>query len=153
MNFEKYFDFLKELTAELKNLTELQKSKLKAIEEHSLDALNDCIKKEQAISLKMRGIEQKRVKLLNELGLSGTKMADISQKCPAQHKENVEKQVEATMSAYDEYKSIQTKATAEIARNMKFVETSLAHRGYVLENDEQDVPTPTHKTQPTDFKV
>ena len=60
MNTENLLHFLSELQQELDRLTQLQPQKIDAVRAHDLDVLNDCMKQEQAISLSLRGLEQKR---------------------------------------------------------------------------------------------
>lgn len=71
MDVSALIEFLESLDREIHLLTELQSQKLEAVHAHDLERLNDCIKQEQATSLSLRGMEQKRSKLLAGLGLSG----------------------------------------------------------------------------------
>ena len=69
MDYTTYQQLLEELGGELEQLITIQNQKIQAVRAHDLDQLNDCMKQEQAISLALRGLEQRRDKLVQELGL------------------------------------------------------------------------------------
>ncbi len=154
MNFENYLEFLNGLHSELLKLTELQQKKIDSIEKHNLEELDVCIKQEQAVSLVMRGLEQKRKKLLSGLNLQGTTMSQMVEKCPAEFKQQTEENVAKTLEAYAAYTKLQEKVAKILKRNMEIVETSLASRGYVLEQDEgEDILPGTQQKAKTDVKA
>ena len=77
MDIDILLHFFTELQQELERLTQLQRQKIDAVRAHDLDVLNDCMKQEQVISLSLRGLEQKREKLLQALGLSGVSLLEL----------------------------------------------------------------------------
>ncbi|MDF2838895.1 MAG: hypothetical protein K0S60_598 [Evtepia sp.] len=69
VDYQGYFAFLRELTKTLSHLTEVEQRKTLAVRQDDLDALNECMKQEQAFSLSLRGYDQKRQAALIGLNL------------------------------------------------------------------------------------
>ena len=65
------------LTQQLEQLTELAKRKTITVRKNDLLALDQILKEEQAIALSLRGLEQKRVTLLQQLGLQNIPLSDL----------------------------------------------------------------------------
>ena len=61
-------ELMKEYIKLFEQFQKLENEKLKAVEENNLVVLEQCINKEQAFSLALRGIEQKREKLQEKNG-------------------------------------------------------------------------------------
>ncbi len=152
MDFNNYASFLTSLCAELESLTIIQKQKAVAIETHSVQGIDECIKKEQAASLKMRGLEQQRIKVLNELGLTGTKMEQMEDKCPDEYKNKIKELVEKTTQTYNDFSKEQAKVKQLIHRNLNIVETSLKSRGVMLNEEDFDLPKKNTNNK-TDIKI
>ena len=70
VDFSEYLNFLEELEHTLQQLVDVEQKKSAAVSARDLDALNDCMKREQAFSMTLKGFEQKRARLLAALGLS-----------------------------------------------------------------------------------
>ena len=71
------YDLLKESTQLYSRLLELEHEKYDAVIKADIETLDDIVSKEQAYYMKMRGDEQKREKLLKEMGFSGKTMREI----------------------------------------------------------------------------
>ena len=78
VDFSEYLNFLEELEHTLQQLVDVEQKKSAAVSARDLDALNDCMKREQAFSMTLKGFEQKRARLLAALGLE-----DVSGSFPA----------------------------------------------------------------------
>lgn len=111
--FESMIKLIDELTNTLADLSQMQRQIVSAVRADNLAGLADCMKQEQAISLRLRNIEQKRLKLQDELGLKDIKLSDLPLKAP-----NVDMQIK-TRNAADkltaQYKIV--KSTSEVARS------------------------------------
>lgn len=68
VDFSEYLNFLEELEHTLQQLVDVEQKKAAAVSARDLDALNDCMKREQAFSMTLKGFEQKRARLLAALG-------------------------------------------------------------------------------------
>lgn len=64
----------------------LEEEKRKAASESNLAALEDCMTREQAIMLKLRGLEQKRENVLKQNGWEGKTFREIIDIAPAEKK-------------------------------------------------------------------
>ena len=69
MNYTDCLALLEQLSQVFGQLDGLEREKAAAVGARNLDALNQCIKQEQAVSLSLRGVEQKRDQLWRGLGL------------------------------------------------------------------------------------
>ena len=81
-SYQDLFEFLEKLGEKLEELTELQKEKTRAVRLDDLLAVNECMKKEQVLSLSLRGMEIQREKLLKELGLEAVPLSAMPEHCP-----------------------------------------------------------------------
>lgn len=60
----------------------LEEEKLRAVQEDDIAAVEDCMKREQAVVLKLRGLDQKREKILKENGWEGKTFRQIIEMAP-----------------------------------------------------------------------
>ena len=72
-----YLKLLDQLGGTLDKLTEIERTKTAAVTKGDLNAVEECMKQEQVMSLSLRGTEQKREKLLAQLGLSGVPLREL----------------------------------------------------------------------------
>lgn len=86
MNFEGYLQFLTKLGQQFQQLVAIEQEKLQAVTEGNLALLNDCMRKEQAASLALRGLEQQRSQWVTKLGLPAGPLSDLPNVCPAPYR-------------------------------------------------------------------
>jgi hypothetical protein len=84
---------LRELTAALEDLTRLSREKLAAVRRDDLDELNRVLNREQALSLAVRGLEQKRLADGGEHQLSRLSLDSL----PGQYPEGLQAEARATV--------------------------------------------------------
>lgn len=80
-----YLALLTSLSDTMKRLTEIEQKKTAAVCQGNLPTVEDCMKQEQVISLSLRSLEQKRTKMLAQLGLSDVLLRDLAQHSPEEH--------------------------------------------------------------------
>ena len=80
---EAYLDFLTELGALFTQLTDLEREKMTAVQAGDLDQLNSCIRREQALSLSLRGMDRKREDHAGRAGDDGRQSAPVARPLPA----------------------------------------------------------------------
>lgn len=107
-----YLELLGELTGSLDQLSELARQKTSAVSRDNLLALDEVLKQEQAMSLALRGQEQRRMKLIDKLGLANVPLTGLAERCPAQLQVQARQTVEDLQRSYAVYRS-----AAEVARN------------------------------------
>ncbi|MBR2131743.1 MAG: flagellar export chaperone FlgN [Oscillospiraceae bacterium] len=100
------------LTQQLEQLTELAKRKTITVRKNDLLALDQILKEEQAIALSLRGLEQKRVTLLQQLGLQNIPLSDLPMHAPDMLRQKTKTTVDHLKSQYQIYNS-----AAQVARN------------------------------------
>ena len=116
-SFEQYFAFLRELGRTLEQLTALTKEKTEAVHRDDLGAVNDCMKREQAISLSLRSMDVKREKMLSELGMAGVPLSGLAAHCPAELRleaRQVEEELRNQLAVYRSAAGV-ARATLEIS--------------------------------------
>ena len=94
---------MQELGEVFEKLTALTKEKTEAVHRADLGAVNDCMKREQALSLSLRSMDLKREKMLSELGLTGVPLSGLAAHCPAelrQEARQVEEQLRSRLAVY-----------------------------------------------------
>lgn len=70
-------DILKESSDLYKSFLELEYEKYDAVIKNDVDALDDIVSKEQVYYMKMRGVDQKREKLVDAIGCKGMTLKEI----------------------------------------------------------------------------
>ena len=123
------------LSDHLRQLTELAKRKTTAVRMSDLTELDKILKEEQAQSLALRGIDQKRTTLLSQFGLENVALVSLPSRFPADLQQKARDAVETLRHEYTIYQS-----AAEIARNtlecnLHEVEKFLAAAGAVSEGN------------------
>ena len=106
------FALLEKLEGELEKLTELQKEKTAAVLRDDLMGVNDCMKREQVISLSLRSMDQRREKLLSGLGLGNIPLSALPSRCPPEHRARAREVAENVRERYLVFRS-----AADVARN------------------------------------
>lgn len=139
-DFRAYLELLGSLRQELQQLTRIEQDKVSAVHAHDLAALNECMKREQAAALALRGREQQRDTLLKALGLEGVSLRELPQHCPPELKGEAAQAVEAVLRDYKLLKSVQSPARDLLERELKTVNDALEARGVSPELDEQYQP-------------
>lgn len=126
---EDYLALLDELGRSLEQLTQLAGEKNKAVLSDDLLALDEVMKQEQVISLSLRGLEQRRVKLLSQLGLTGVSLAGLANKYPAELRSQAKQTVDTLRSRYDIYRAASQSARTTLEINLHELEKIIAAHG------------------------
>lgn len=100
MNFEGYLQFLTKLGQQFQQLVAIEQEKLQAVTEGNLALLNDCMRKEQAASLALRGLEQQRSQWVTELGLPEGPLSELPKVCPAPYRAQASKVVQTVLDQF-----------------------------------------------------
>lgn len=112
IDFHSYLVFLRELTQTLTRLTEVQNKKISAVRQDDLQLLHNCMKNEQALSLKLRGYDEKRQTMLRALHLEGTQLRNLPSKAPDELRFEAKEVAEQLLRQYQLLQS-----SSEVARN------------------------------------
>lgn len=145
MEFHDYLTFLQELCQELDALCGVEQQKIAAIQACNLEALDACMKQEQAAALSLRGREQHRQKMLQALRLDGVSLADLHHHCQPQDKEQATEITQQILRSYQVLSSAQQAARTLMESNLRRIQRELDRR-------EEAQPAASRKTA-TDFRV
>lgn len=148
MEFHDYLTFLQELRQELDTLSGVEQRKIAAIQAGDLDALDACMKQEQAATLSLRGREQHRGKMLRALGLEGVALGELSRRCPPQDRAQTAEVTQQVLSSYRVLSSAQQAARTLMESNLRRIQQELDRR----EADRQYPVTDARKAT-TDFRA
>lgn len=108
---QEYLNFLETLIPVFEQLTQIAREKTDAVRRDDLVRLNDCMKKEQALSLSLKSVDKKRETMLGNMGLGGVSLANLPQHCPPALHSRAKGIVERLCNQYSVYAS-----AAEVAR-------------------------------------
>lgn len=107
-----YLTLLGRVTRALEELTGVEQEKIRAVNERDLPTVEQCMKKEQVCSLNLRGLDQKREKLMDQLGMRGVPLREIMSRCPPGAEQETKEAAEALRRQYAIFQT-----TSEASRN------------------------------------
>ena len=130
--YREYFAFMEQLGKTLDQLTELAKEKTVAVRRDDLLAVDDCMKREQALGLSLRTMDKKRDKLLAAIGLENVTLSGLAQHCPEELQQEARTAANRLRDRYDLYRSASDVARTTLECNLHQIERMMA--------DEADAP-------------
>ena len=148
MEFQDYLSFLQELSREMDTLSGVEQRKIAAIRAGDLEALDACMKQEQAAALSLRGREQHRQEMLRALGLEGVSLRELPHRCPAIDKEQTAQVSQQILRSYQVLSSAQQAARTLMESNLRHIQQELDRR----EEAHQASSAASRKTT-TDFRA
>lgn len=124
-----YLNLLKELGGTLDRLSALSQEKTAAVRRDDLIGLDEVLKQEQAMSLNLRGLELKRLKLAPQLGLEGTALSDLPQAYPEHLQDAARQAADALHESYTVYRSYADQARNTLELNLHQIDKVIAASG------------------------
>ena len=113
----------------LDRLSALARKKVDAVRRDDLMALDEVMKQEQAMTLNLRGLELKRLKLMGRLGLDGVPLDELEGRCPPELAGRARSAVDALRSSYTIYRSCADMARSLLELNLHQIEKVIAASG------------------------
>jgi hypothetical protein len=110
----------------LEQLSTLACEKVTAVRNDDLMALDSILRQEQALSLSMRGMEQRRVELLEALNLQTVPLSRLPNSYPKDMQLGARKEVEALQNQYRVYQSYAEVARNTLETNIRDIEKALS---------------------------
>lgn len=86
---DEFTETLKSLAGVLDNITRIEEDKARAASQNQHHMMDDFLKEEQVLLLKLRGLEQKRIKLAEELGWKDLTFRQILEAASENQKETL----------------------------------------------------------------
>ena len=152
-----YLSLLENIGKNLDHLCELSRQKTSAVNKDDLEALGEVLKQEQVVSLSMRGLEQKRLKLLAKLGLEKVPLSGLAARYPAELKSQAEQAAAALLRQYDAYRTAAKEARELLESNLIQVERIIADLGVKPAEEGVGYVSPKNPEPPkkmkTDFRA
>lgn len=151
MEYREYLNLLSSLLREVERLNGVARKKREALQEHDLDILNECMKQEQAVSLTLRGLEQKREKILSALGYTGVALSEMPRRCPPEYQRETGELCEQLLRAYQVLMSTQTASRTMMEHDLRLIKKELENRGISPDMDENYQQSPA--MQPSELRT
>ena len=124
-----YLALLRELSGHLERLAELAGKKADAVRKDDLMALDEVLKQEQVMGLTLRGLEQRRQKLVKALGLDGVPLSALGEKYPEELGLQASQTAEALRHSYKIYRGCADMARNTLELNLHQIERVVAASG------------------------
>lgn len=128
--FESMIKLIDELTDVLTKIADMKRQIIVAVREDDLGKLADCMKHEQVLSLTLRNIEQKRLKIQDELGLKQVKLSELPLKVKdADMQIKMRNAADKLSAQYKIVKSTSDAARSILESNLRRVEQTMKKMG------------------------
>lgn len=124
-DFEK---IIRELIAFFQENQELEEKKLKAAEEKRTAAIEDCMTKEQAIILKLRGLDKKREEIQKKLGWEGMTFRQILEIVPEEERMKYSQLFDELTHSVRMFQSANESALEIISLNLRQVQAAVKEK-------------------------
>ena len=146
--WQDYLKLMRDLTKTLETLTQVERDKNDAASQGDLIGVEECMKREQVLSLSLRGCDQRRDKLLAELGLRGITLSQLEARSPDEFQLETKAVVEELRRQYKLFQAASQVARDTLEINLRGIERLQAQRiGDTAEAEE------TRKHHQTDFRA
>ena len=146
--YRMYLAYLEDLRKQLESLTALAKEKPPAVAADDLAALNDIMKREQVLSLTLRGYDQKRDTILGALGLKGITLRQLVQHSPDELRLETKDVAEKLRQAYTLFQAASEVARDTLEVNLRAIEQIQARQAGDSAQAEEE-----RKNHQTDFRA
>ena len=122
-------ELLKENNEIYKMFLELEYDKYEAVIKNDVISLDNIVSQEEVYYLQMKGIEHKREKLLNSLGLSGKTLKEIIDAAENEFKTNLQEEFEELNNTIKELKKINELLKTVIEVRLRKINKEMSNLG------------------------
>lgn len=141
--WQEYLKLLDQLGGVVEQLTEIEQEKTAAVSNGDVDGVDDCMKREQALSMSLRGMEQRREKLLGQLGLQKVPLRELEEHAPQGMEMEVKAAAEELRRQYNLFQ-----VASQVARD-----TLECHLRAIEKAQAGDVPPQEDQPRQSDFRI
>lgn len=127
--YRSYLALLDTMRENVEELSQLAKRKIEAVSSDDLMALDEVLKREQALTLSFRGLEQSKEKLLSEMGLKEVPLNQLPARYPLELRESAQQAVAALQDEYQAYKDHASAAREKLEQGLYEVESIIVNLG------------------------
>ena len=146
--WQDYLKLMSGLSRTLEQLTQVERDKNAAATRGDLMGVEECMKREQVLSLSLRGCDQKRDKMLAELGLHGVTLNQLEDHSPPELLLETRRVVEELRRQYTLFQ-----AASEVARDTLEVNLRAIERIQAAQAGDAGVAEEQRKNHQTDFRA
>lgn len=129
-------EILMEMTDFFREFLPLEQEKLQAAEKKQATFVEECMTKEQAMILKLKGYEKRREEALKKAGMEGKTLHEITDTLSGPEKAEMKNVTEAFDRAVREFHSVNEEALKLIRLNLREVDAVLAAKQQGGQTDE-----------------
>lgn len=129
LDYDAYLELLQNVSDTLTHLTRVSQEKSDAVRRDDLAGLDACMKQEQALSLTLRGYEQRRASAQACLGLEGVTLSALASHYPEERQLEAKAVSEELLRRYRLYQSASEVARSTLECNLHQIEQILASAG------------------------
>lgn len=147
-SWQDYLKLMVSLTHTLEELTKVEGEKNAAASRGDLAGVEACMKREQVLSLTLRGYDQKRDAMLAALDLRGTTLNQLESRCPEELQLETKGVVEELRRQYSLFQ-----AASEVARDTLEVNLRAIERMQAVQAGDAAQAAEDRKTHQTDFRA
>lgn len=147
-HIEEFGKLLDDFSKVFEQLTSLQQEKIQAVQQDDLQSLDHCMQREQALSLQIRGLQRKKDKTHEALGMQAVSLRQVPEHLSAEDRAQIEPAISHFQTAYEIYSSSATASRAVL-------ETVLQEINHALEESKAppQAKAPNRQGNFTDIKA
>ena len=147
-SWQDYLKLMGSLTHTLEELTRVEEEKNQAASRGDLARVEACMKQEQAMSLTLRGYDQRRDAMLAALGLEGITLSQLEASAPEELQLQTKEVVETLRQQYKLFQAASQVARDTLEVNLRAIEQLQARQiGDSAQAEEE------RKVHQTDFRA
>lgn len=120
--WQEYLKLLGNVGRTMEQLTEIERKKTDAVGRSDLNAVEECMKQEQVLSLSLRGYDQKRDAMLAKLGIPGTSLTQLERHSPEGLEMETKRAAEALRGQYERFQAASKVARSALECNLRVIE-------------------------------
>ncbi len=124
-NIDKFKAVIQEMIEFFEQFQALEKAKLEAVSRNDIIYLEDCMKKEQAEILVLRGLERKQLEVQKELGFENATFREIIELAPVEYKAQLEAMYKELSNSIEIFKSTTEGIKKSIELNLYAIDNAL----------------------------
>lgn len=143
-----YLKLMRSLTRTLKELSQVERDKNTAASSGDLAGVENCIKREQALSLSLRGYDQKRDRMLAAMGMKGVNLRNLADHSPEEFRLETKAVAEELRQQYEVFQNVSKVTRNTLEMNLRAIERMQAvQAGDRVQAEEE------RKNHQTDFRA
>lgn len=147
-SWQDYFKLLDGLSKTLGELTQVERDKNAAASEGDLARVEACMKREQVLSLSLRGYDQKREAMLAALGMKGVPLSRMEEHSPEELRLEARAAAEELRRQYTQFQ-----AASEVARNTLEINLRAIEKLQAAQMGDAAQAAEERKIHQTDFRA